>query len=201
MRPLFSSFNSVPPPIITTLVWFLVVASARSRGQSLRGSRTLLGLLVAHRTDVSSHQRTGRRSAASSHRSHGGVRSSTPPLLYTASVCCAWVIQGLTVLCSSFCSSLLLYTASRHTHRLLTGDSSTLHDEEDPRTLEVRDARQAASPLTLRRSGFELRHWPSAVVDFYNEDLIRSQYHPETVEPVARRTCLSFSTCAATRAR
>ena len=116
------------------------------------------------------------------------MRSSTPPLLYTASVCCAWVIQGLTVLCSSFCSSLLLYTASRHTHRLLTGDSSTLHDEEDPRTLEVRDARQAASPLTLRRSGFELRHWPSAVVDFYNDDLIRSQYYPETAELV-RAAC------------
>ncbi|EOD24816.1 hypothetical protein EMIHUDRAFT_457706 [Emiliania huxleyi CCMP1516] len=82
----------------------------------------------------------GRRSLSSLARpvvtrltSHGGVRcrSSTPPLLYTAS---------------------------------------------------------AASPLTLRRSGFELRHWPSAVVDFYNDDLIRSQYYPETAELV-RAAC------------
>ena len=66
--------------------------------------------------------------------------------------------------------------------------AQTRHDEEDPRTLEVRDARQAASPLTLRRSGFELRHWPSAVVDCYNDDLIRSQYYPETAELV-RAAC------------
>ena len=36
--------------------------------------------------------------------------------------------------------------------------------------------------------GFELRHWPSAVVDFYNDDLIRSQYYPETAELV-RAAC------------
>ena len=69
-----------------------------------------------------------------------------------------------------------------------TGDNSLLHDEEDERELEVHDARKASRPLTLERNGFELRSWPSAVTDFYDDDSVRSSYYEETAALVTAAT-------------
>lgn len=45
--------------------------------------------------------------------------------------------------------------------------------------VSIRDARKGGAPARLGREGFELRHAPSAVRDFFNRDEVLRVYHPE----------------------
>eukprot|EP00746_Dinoflagellata_sp_MGD_P022278 gnl/MRDRNA2_/MRDRNA2_152098_c0_seq1.p1 gnl/MRDRNA2_/MRDRNA2_152098_c0~~gnl/MRDRNA2_/MRDRNA2_152098_c0_seq1.p1 ORF type:complete len:317 (-),score=47.42 gnl/MRDRNA2_/MRDRNA2_152098_c0_seq1:78-1028(-) len=69
-----------------------------------------------------------------------------------------------------------------------TGDTSRLHDDEDPRTLHVTDARFAKVAPTLAANGFELRKSPTKVTNFLDDDQVRHHYYDETAALVKMAT-------------
>lgn len=52
----------------------------------------------------------------------------------------------------------------------------------DQREVTIHDARASASPPSLEREGFELRHALTAVQDFGNPDEVRSVYYREAAK-------------------
>jgi len=54
--------------------------------------------------------------------------------------------------------------------------------------VEIRDARKELSETDLDREGFALLHHESTVRGFYDDDQLRSTYHPELVDLVKRAT-------------
>ena len=58
----------------------------------------------------------------------------------------------------------------------------------DPRLVSIRNARPFAEDLSLDIQGFALVRHPSAVVNFYNEQLVREIYYPEVEALLKART-------------
>jgi hypothetical protein len=50
---------------------------------------------------------------------------------------------------------------------------------DDPREVQIEDARGRESEFTLDRNGFALARAPSRVQDFYNQNEVKSVYYPE----------------------
>lgn len=54
--------------------------------------------------------------------------------------------------------------------------------------VQVNDARLTAKPLNLKDNGFELAHWPTPVTDFYDSEVIRTEYYDDTAALVKSAT-------------
>ena len=61
-----------------------------------------------------------------------------------------------------------------------TGSTAKLDDQEVVKEITVRDGRGASKPLTLERSGFELRSWPTKVTEFLDDEIVKTQYYKDT---------------------
>ena len=68
------------------------------------------------------------------------------------------------------------------------GETAKLHDEESTHAIQVADARNAATPPSLARNGFELRDSPTTMTDFYDDDAVCATYYVETEALVKQAT-------------
>lgn len=66
-------------------------------------------------------------------------------------------------------------------------DAPQYHDWYNTHAMRISDARPLAPDLSLDREGFILRHSPSAVRDFYDNDEVKAVYEPE-IDRLVRET-------------
>ena len=66
--------------------------------------------------------------------------------------------------------------------------SDTRTGAYEDREISIFDGRPIAEQLNLDRNGFILRNFDTAVVDFFDEEHVKSTYYPEMEEIVKQET-------------